>query len=79
MHYRTTEDQSNRFIAILIKILIDPLVQFGLAHGTAGQSPAQFQSALSKRPARSSTTPRDALARLSDLQNIMYICVYYFH
>ena len=55
---------------------IDPLVQFGVAHGTAGQSPVQFQSALSKRPARSSDTPRAALALISVLQNL---CVYYVY
>ena len=65
--------ECNQNIQAGISHTIDPLVQFGVAHGTAGQSPVQFQNALSKRPARSSDTPRPALARIFALQNYVYI------
>ncbi len=68
--------ECNQNIQAGISHTIDPLVQFGVAHGTAGQSPVQFQNALSKRPARSSDTPRAVLARLFRFAKL---CVYYVY
>ena len=56
-----------------VYVYIDPLVQFGAAPGTAGQSLVQLRSALSKRPARSSEIPR---AGLSVWQNEYVYYVY---